>query len=148
MLTWPKAVVPSLLWNGSSSIPIGLYAQINQIPQKGQLAIIRLPDSTRMLANARGYLPKDARLIKPVAAGSGDVVCRHGPIIRINGRLRALARGRDRQQRVLPRWHGCRHLTTSEVFVLSTVPGSFDSRYFGPIERGNVLGTAVPIWTH
>src|SRR3546814_9782387 len=42
---------------------------------------------------------------------------------------------RDRRQRLLPRWHGCRYLTTSEVFVLSTVPGSFDSRYFGPVER-------------
>ena len=148
MLTWPKAIVPSLLWNGSSSIRIGLYARINQIPTSGQLAIIRLPDAARLLANARDYLPMDAHLIKPVAAGSGDIVCRHGPIIRINGRLRALAHRRDRRQRLLPRWHGCRYLTTSEVFVLSTVPGSFDSRYFGPVERAHVLGTAVPVWPH
>lgn len=118
------------------------------MPARGQLAIIRLPDATRLLANARRYLPKDARLIKPVAAGSGDIVCRHGPIIRINGQLRATAHRSDRRQRLLPHWHGCRHLTTSEVFVLSTVRGSFDSRYFGPVERVHVVGTAVPIWTH
>lgn len=148
MLTWPKAIVPSLLWNGSSSIPIGLYVRINQIPARGQLAIVRLPDPTRLLANERGYLPANARLIKPVVALSGDTVCRRGLVIRINRRLRALASGRDEKQRLLPSWHGCRRLTASEVFVLSTVPGSFDSRYFGPIERGNVLGTAVPLWTH
>jgi conjugative transfer signal peptidase TraF len=147
MLTWPKAYVPSLLWNGSSSIPIGLYALTNGIAARGQLAVVRLPNATKLLARARGYLPASGWLIKPVVAGSGNTVCRHGQIIRISGRLRALAHRRDTRQRLLPRWHGCHHLTAAEVFVLSTVPGSFDSRYFGPVERGNVIGTAIPIWT-
>jgi type IV secretory pathway protease TraF len=86
-------------------------------------------------------------LIKPVAAAPGDTVCRNGPFVTINGRLRAIADGKDARRRLLPRWHGCRRLATSEFFVLSTVSGSFDGRYLGPIERGNVLGTAVPIWT-
>jgi len=147
MLTWPKAYVPSLLWNGSSSIPIGLYALTNGIAAKGQLAVVRLPNATKLLASARGYLPASGWLIKPVVAVSGDTVCRHGQIIRISGRLRALAHRRDTRQRLLPRWHGCRHLTAAEVFVLSTEPGSFDSRYFGPVEHGNVIGTAIPVWT-
>ena len=117
-------------------------------PSKGQLAVIRLPKTARALADTRGYLPRRALLIKPVAAVPGDTVCRHGPFVTINGRLRAVAGSTDTRQRPLPRWHGCRHLATSELFVLSTVPGSFDGRYLGPIERGNVLGTAVPIWTH
>lgn len=120
---------------------------IKQLPAKGQLAVVRLPDAARALANARGYLPTGAVLIKPVAAVSGDVVCRHGPQVRINARLRAVADRSDRRQRLLPRWHGCRYLTTFDLFVLSTVGGSFDGRYFGPISRGAVLGTAVPIWT-
>ena len=116
-------------------------------PAKGQLAIIRLPEAARALAHTRGYLPRHALLIKPVAAVSGDTVCRRGSFVRINGRLRAIAVRRDVRLRVLPRWHGCRHLAPSELFVLSTVPGSFDGRYLGPIERWNVLGTAVPILT-
>jgi type IV secretory pathway protease TraF len=120
---------------------------MNQLPAKGHLAVIRLSDATGALASARGYLPAGALLIKPVAAASGDVVCRFGPLIKINARLRALAHGMDRRHRLLPRWRGCRYLTTSELFVLSHAAGSFDGRYFGPIERGTVLGTAVPIWT-
>jgi type IV secretory pathway protease TraF len=118
-----------------------------KVPAKGQLAVIRLPEAARTLANARGYLPTGALLIKPVAAASGDFVCRHGPLVRINARLRAIADIKDMRQRLLPRWHGCRFLSTSELFVLSTARGSFDGRYLGPIQRGAVLGTAVPIWT-
>lgn len=117
-------------------------------PSKDQLAVIRLPEAARALAHTRGYLPRRALLIKPVAAAPGDTVCRHGSFVTINGRLRAIADRKDVRLRLLPRWHGCRHLATSELFVLSTVPGSFDGRYLGPVERGNVLGTAVPIWTH
>lgn len=146
-LAWSKANVPKLYWNTSASIPIGLYILTDRVPAKNQLAVIRLPETARILAAARGYLPANARLIKPVAAGPGDNVCRHGPIIRINGRPCALANLRDARQRLLPRWHGCHHLTTSELFVLSSVPDSFDGRYIGPIEHGNVLGTAVPVWT-
>jgi type IV secretory pathway protease TraF len=116
-------------------------------PSKDQLAVIRLPEAARALAQTRGYLPRRALLIKPVGAVSGDIVCRHGSFVTINGRLSAIADRMDTRQRVLPRWYGCRRLSTSELFVLSTVPGSFDGRYLGPIERGNVLGTAVPIWT-
>ena len=118
------------------------------MPSKGQLAVIRLPEAVKALADTRGYLPKHALMLKPVAAIPGDTVCRDGPFLTINGRFRAIADRKDTRRRLLPRWRGCRHLATSELFVLSTISGSFDSRYFGPIERGHVLGTAVPIWTH
>jgi len=141
------ANAPRLLWNPSPSIPTGLYMLAERAPAKGQLAIIRLTEAARALAHTRGYLPRHALLIKPVAAAAGDTVCRHGSLVTINGRLRAIAVRKDAQLRLLRRWHGCRHLAPSELFVLSTVPGSFDGRYLGPIERGDVLGTAVPIWT-
>lgn len=137
---------PMLLWNASPSVPAGLYMVTRQVPAKGQLAVVRLPEAARALAHTRGYLPAGALLIKPVAALAGDVVCRHGLLVWINARLRAVAGRADRRQRTLPRWHGCRYLK-SELFVLSTVKGSFDGRYFGPIAGGAVLGTAVPIWT-
>lgn len=146
-LVWPKTNIPRLYWNASASIPIGLYILTHHLPARNQLAVIRLPEPARALAAARGYLPVNALLVKPAAAGPSDAVCRHGPIIRINGRPRALAAMRDGRGRLLPRWHGCHRLTTSELFVLSSAPGSFDSRYIGPIAHGNVLGTAVPVWT-
>lgn len=143
----PPMSHPMLLWNASSSVPVGLYRLEARAPVMGELAAIRLPEPVRSLAAKRGYLGARALLIKPVAGGAGDVVCRHSAIVTINGHLVALARTFDVAGRVLPSWSGCRVLAGAEVFVLSAVPDSFDSRYFGPIDQANVLGVGHPVWT-
>jgi len=111
------------------------------------LAVIRLPEPFLMLASARGYLLAGILLIKPIAAGAGDLVCRHGAIVTINGRTAALAKAGDAGGRPLPRWQGCRRLDALQIFVLSPDADSFDSRYFGPLDSRHVVGTAVPLWT-
>jgi conjugative transfer signal peptidase TraF len=146
-LTWPKQVVPKLYWNATPSVPTGLYLLTSRMPAKGDLAIISLPEATAVLADARGYLPGRSRLIKPVVAGSGDSVCRYGLVVSIDGRPLVLADELDMRQRPLPQWDGCHRLMPSEIFVVSRVSGSFDSRYFEGIHVRHVLGTAVPIWT-
>jgi type IV secretory pathway protease TraF len=100
----------------------------------------------RSLAAARGYLPAGVLLIKPVAAAAGDLVCRHGPLVAINARTVARAAHFDREGRPLPRWSGCRRLGTAQVFLFSPEPDSFDGRYFGPLERQTLAGTALPVW--
>jgi conjugative transfer signal peptidase TraF len=142
----PKQSVPKLYWNATPSVPTGLYMLTSRVPAKGDLAIIRLPAATAVLADARGYLSARARLIKPVVAVSGDTVCRHGLVVHIGRRPLALADELDMRQRPLPRWDGCHRLTPSELFLISSVRGSFDSRYIGRIHVRHVLGTAVPIW--
>jgi type IV secretory pathway protease TraF len=116
------------------------------MPASGELAIVRLSDSMHALAATRGYLGIGALLIKPVAAGPGDVVCRRASFVSINGRVAARARRFDASGRVLPRWSGCFTLAEGQLFLLSTVPDSFDSRYFGPVDRVHVLGSGHPIW--
>jgi type IV secretory pathway protease TraF len=74
----------------------------------------------------RGYLRKGALLIKPVAAGAGDTVCRDGPRVTINGRNVAHASTLDAVGRPLPAWFGCFRLAADDVFVLSADPDSFD----------------------
>jgi type IV secretory pathway protease TraF len=116
------------------------------MPGTGELAIVRLPAAVRAFAAARGYLAGDALLIKPVAAGAGDVVCRRADFVSINGRIAARIRYADASGRQLPRWSGCLTLAERELFLLSTAPDSFDSRYFGPVDRVHVLGSGHPIW--
>ena len=145
-LASPKANVPSLLWNLSPSVPVGLYRLTDRPPLPGALAVIRLPEPFNTLANTRGYLPAATPLIKPVAAGAGDLVCRHGSLVTINGRAVALASRFDPAGQPLPRWSGCISLSTTQIFLLSADPDSFDSRYIGPVARRQVLGTALPIW--
>jgi conjugative transfer signal peptidase TraF len=141
-----KAGAPVILWNASPSVPIGLYRLTSRPPQTAALAVIRLPEPLRVLAEARGYLRKGVLLIKPVVADTGDTVCRHGALVTINGRIAARARTLDAAGRSLPAWCGCFKLGASDIFVLSADPDSFDSRYMGPIDRGHVVGFALPIW--
>jgi conjugative transfer signal peptidase TraF len=142
----PKAAAPVILWNDSPSVPIGLYRLTSRLSQTAALAVIRLPEPLRVLAETRGYLGKGALLIKPVVASAGDTVCRHGALVTINGRIAARARTLDAAGRSLPAWSGCFKLGASDMFVLSADPDSFDSRYMGPIARGHVVGFALPIW--
>jgi conjugative transfer signal peptidase TraF len=145
-ILFPKTGTPVLLWNASPSVAIGLYRLTTRPPLTGALAVIRLPEPLRILAETRGYLRKGALLIKPVAAGAGDTVCRHGPLVTINGRIVAHARTLDAVGRPLPAWSGCFRLARNDIFVLSADPDSFDSRYLGPIDRAHVLGLALPVW--
>ena len=94
-ILFPKADAPVLLWNASPSVPIGLYRLTSRPPLTAALAVIRLPEPLRILAETRGYLRKGALLIKPVAAGAGDTVCRHGALVTVNGRIVARARTLD-----------------------------------------------------
>jgi conjugative transfer signal peptidase TraF len=142
----PRAGHPHLVWNASDSVPIGLYRLVQRAPLVGDLAIVRLPVAVRALARARGYLGADALLLKPVAAGPGDIVCRHGMTVSINGIIAARARDADAPGRPLPRWNGCVTLAEGQVFLLAAVPDSFDSRYFGPVDRTHVLGSGHPLW--
>ena len=144
----PWAGHPRLLWNTSPSVPVGLYRIAAAAPTTGEFAVIRLPNAQRALAAARRYLGLPALLIKPVAAGLGDLVCRHDATLTINGRATAHARTTDERGRPLPHWSGCTTLTSGQVFVLSATPDSFDGRYFGPIDRSQVLGTARPVWVN
>ncbi|MBZ0261949.1 MAG: S26 family signal peptidase [Hyphomicrobiales bacterium] len=57
----------------------------------------------------------------------------------------ARAKINDRSNRLLPVRKGCRTLKSDEVFVLAKPSNSFDSRYFGPMKRSQVIGTAITI---
>ena len=144
-LTCPKAKVPTLLWNLSPSVPVGLYRLTAGLPAKDALAVIHLPEPFNTLASTRRYLPAGALLIKRVAAGAGDLVCRHGALVTINGRAVVGARPVDLAGQPLPRWGGCLSLGMTQIFVLSSYPTSFDSRYIGAVNRRNVLGAASSV---
>jgi len=91
-----------------------------------------------------------APLVKQIAAVSGDEVCRSNKptgTIAINGKVLAEVFEKDREDRPLPSWEGCMILINGEFFLLQPHPYSFDSRYFGPVSRCDILGVARSIWT-
>lgn len=139
---------PRLIWNASASVARGLYWLSGGALARGDLVLAEPPPEARRLAAARFYLPAGVKLVKRVAAVSGDVVCGAGGAVFIDGRLAARRLSRDGQGRSLPQWQGCRTLGAGDVFLLMEgVADSFDGRYFGPIGRTAIVGKLVPLWT-
>lgn len=138
-----------LIWNASASVPLGLYA----ITAAGHLSVgdrvaIDPPEPLATFLAERGYLPRGLPLLKTIAATQGQRVCRIGSKIIINGQAVGEAFVRDRMGRDLPHWQGCRSIGDGEFFLMnSSVPDSFDGRYFGPTRASAIIGKAVPLWT-
>jgi type IV secretory pathway protease TraF len=65
--------------------------------------------------------------------------------MRVNGESVATTLAVDARGNPLVPWHGCRQLVDSEMFLLSAHPGSYDSRYFGPVDAIQVIGRARPL---
>ena len=135
-----------LVWNASSSVPIGLYCIEAVRPKLHDLALVQLPVDAARLANQRGYLQLTNYVLKPVAAITGDRVCRIGAAILVNGRVAATAQSSDGAGRPMPSWQGCHRLAQAQIFLLSDAPGSFDSRYFGPVGGARIVGRAHRLW--
>jgi len=139
--------MPILVWNASASVPIGLYRVISGAPKRDDFVLVRTPDSVKMLADERGYLPVGVPLVKHIAAVVGDDVCALNLAVTINEKVVARQLESDRAGRPLPHWNGCRKLDQDEYFLLTEAADSFDSRYFGPVARANIIGRLVPLWT-
>lgn len=138
---------PALVWNFTESVPVGLYGVSHKEPIKGDLVAIAPAGAARDTLDAYGALPNGKVLLKHLKAVRGDVVCRIGASITVNGAEVATARLRSRDGHVLPAWSGCRTLGAGEILVLAPHALSFDGRYFGPIDGGQVIGVAKPLLT-
>jgi conjugative transfer signal peptidase TraF len=141
----PRA--PTLVWNFTQSVPVGLYGVSHTEPAKGDLIALAPAGAARAMLDASGALPAGKLLLKQLRAVRGDVVCRVGASITINGAEAATARLRSRDGRALPTWSGCRALGAGEILVLAPHPLSFDGRYFGPIDDAQIIGVARPLLT-
>jgi conjugative transfer signal peptidase TraF len=140
---------PRLVWNASESAPIGLYwVREDKHLQLGDLVLAWLPDTARVLAAKRSYLPLNTPGVKRVAALAGDVVCIRNGLVLVNEGLAGRALHVDRNGRELTPWWGCRALEPDEVLLLNEgSAASFDGRYFGPSRGRDIIGKLVPLWT-
>ena len=140
---------PSLVWNASESVPIGLY----RVQPASKLTVTDLvvampPEPLATFLSEGGYLPRGVPLIKRVLALPGQTVCRKGLAIRVDGIEMGLARERDSRGRPLPNWQECRVVAKSDIFLMNwDEPASLDGRYLGPIAASSIIGRAEPLWT-
>ncbi|MBO9546974.1 S26 family signal peptidase [Caulobacter sp.] len=142
------APTPLILINTSPSEPMGVYRRIDATVRPGVLIAFRPPPAARAFLNHTGAGPAPRSVLKTVVAGPGALACVADGRLLVDGRrLGAVART-DRSGRDLPHWSGCRRLAAGEQLVFSDrIPNSFDSRYYGPIRRGDIIGVYAPVWT-
>jgi conjugative transfer signal peptidase TraF len=139
---------PVIVFNTTTSAPIGFYWIDRATPRVGDLVIARPPLELAQWLAARRYLPSNVPLIKHVAALGGQAVCGRDGIVWIDGRRAASALPNDRFGRRLRPFQGCRRLQADEVFLLNAEAShSLDGRYFGPLPRTSIVGRATVLWT-
>jgi conjugative transfer signal peptidase TraF len=143
--------------NLTPSEPLGLW---RIVPLYRPLAIDDLvficpPETAEMVkARARGYLRSGscpggvAPLIKTVIAVAGQHV-EIGASVSVDGRVvsssrLALRDGKGRPLTPFP--SGI--VPPGYVFLHSAFPGSYDSRYFGPVPISGILGLAQEVFTY
>jgi conjugative transfer signal peptidase TraF len=143
LLSW-RPSPPRLMWNTTSSVPIGAYwLRPPDALRVGDIVAVDPPPPVARWLATRGLLPAGVPLLKPVAGLPGQVVCRTGDLVTIDGKAIGQARERDRLGRPLPRWSGCHRLAQDELFLMNAqTAASFDGRYFGVTRRADVQARA------
>jgi type IV secretory pathway protease TraF len=132
---------PPVILNETPSMAKGAYVRVDDVAKLKRGDIIAMPINGRAgnyLVRKLGY-PKDTMLIKRVTGISGDLVCRQETAVTI-GNNSIVAVRMDRHGNSLPVWGGCRVLLPNEVFLLGDHASSFDSRYFGPVTKDELVG--------
>lgn len=138
---------PTLVWNASESVPVGLYRLRSARPIAiRDLVAVRPPERLALLLSEGGYLPLGAPMLKRVAALGGQIVCREGALVMIDGDVVGVSHERDSAGRPLPVWQGCHVLSEDEFFPMNAAPDSLDGRYFGPLPRSAIVGHALLLW--
>lgn len=132
----------ALVLNLSPSVPIGFYVSTDKGPTLGSLAevCVQTPSSNGTLL--------ERFVLKPIAAGPADLVDTTADWLIINGRPISPIPTTDSCGKPIAPWRGYRALSSDEYFLYSDrVFNSWDSRYFGPILREEIIAVRRPLLT-
>ena len=150
-------LLAGLRYNGSDSLPVGVYMVQHKVPEKGDVVFVRPPElPVFIVARDRGYLDVAASpaefLVKRIAAVEGETVTIDASGVHVNGIRLANSvplpfdtAGRPLQPFLLNDYI----LRPGEVLLMSDYnPRSFDGRYFGPLDSSAIESVVFPLWTH
>ena len=137
-----KPATPYVFYNETESAPVGWYRLTpNRAIKRDVMVAAFAPENARNMAATRDYLPAHVPLLKTVWAVAGDEICAENGRVTAPNRPVITAQAQDAFGRLMPVWRGCITLSEDQYFLVSThVQNSWDSRYFGPVEKDNILG--------
>ncbi len=141
--------------NLTYSMPVGLYRlrPVDHLARGTIVQVCQSPRAAKMSIN-REYMDhgdcwdgSDA-LLKEVVGLPGDRVTVGASGVCVNGRRLPWSepRGLDSRMRPLKPLSGTFVIGKAQVWLYSPHPRSFDSRYYGPVDRSLIRGIGVPVW--
>ena len=146
------------LWVASESVPPGLWRKVSEPIGRGSVVVFCPPDEPRFRAGRdAGFVPSGfcpgrlPRLVKPVAAGAGDVIEIGNEGLRVNGVLLPNTRPIEAPDLELLRpYSSGRYLVQDgEIWLVSTYNRrSWDSRYYGPVRITDLESAVRPVWNY
>ena len=149
------AVALGVRINTSYSLPMGLYIATND-PAASLIefcpAGVFAKQSSERGYRTPGFACADGAvpLLKQIVAREGDVVGMTPAGIEVNGTLlpKTMPLACDSYLRPLTAWRfGIYQVEPGTVWVASTYhPGSYDSRYMGPISMSQIRRRLKPLW--
>ena len=151
------AIFAGIRINTTPSYPLGVYLMINAPIEKGTLVIF-CPTDTAIFrqAKARGYIGAGfcpdgtGHMIKKIMAAANDTVEFSGVGVWVNGTLlpNSTPMDKDAEGRVLsPVKADIVALDDHMVLLMSDYnPKSFDARYFGLMDKSQVISAVLPLW--
>ncbi|MFA6409267.1 MAG: signal peptidase I [Gammaproteobacteria bacterium] len=137
----------AVTYQATSSMPRGLYllAPVKSIA-RGDIVLFYPPITIRDFLKQQHWLPRSGLIMKYALGVPGDYVCRRQNELWINRKKVAHIYHKTSSDLSLPQQKFCGKLGKTQYFLISIfVPNSFDSRYFGAVERGYILGKAISI---
>lgn len=138
-----NSVPRGIYWRASKSFSVGDFVEVCPSEQ----ALLQLALDRGYMVEGRclsGVRP----LIKKVVATSGDEVGFLDSGVLVNGRRvpGSTPQRQDSLGRDLERFRGYQMLGPGDVVLLGTSRLSFDSRYFGPVSREEIVSRMKLVW--
>lgn len=147
-----------LRFNSSTSMPQGIYRQVDTSLKIGSIVEVCLPADIAQFGQSRGYIhsgncPGNTEpLLKEVVALGGDTLQVNEQGVFVNGKLlpHSNVLTRDEQDRpLISHTINTRFvLAPDEVWLYGMRdPKSWDSRYYGAVKLTNIRHTYEMLWT-
>jgi conjugative transfer signal peptidase TraF len=157
LIVWGLIYAAGVRVNTTPSIPLGVYQLSNEPLVTGSFVLFCPPPvAVFTLAKARGYVGAGfcpggyGHLMKRLVAAKNDRVTINAEGVAVNGQRLPLSKPikLDGGNRPLPHYAKSWVLDSDEVLVMAdSNSGSFDGRYFGPIQRAQIVGVIRPVFT-
>ena len=157
LMVWGLVYAAGLRVNTTPSIPLGVYRLTDEPLIKGAYVLFCPPPvAVFVMAKERGYVGAGfcpggyGQLMKRLVAAKNDRVTITAEGVAVNGQRLPLSKliKVDGGGRPLPHYAKSWVLGSTEVLVMSdSNSGSFDGRYYGSIQRSQIVGVIRPVFT-